>query len=149
MHERIIILILNVSLNPTTGKQELKYYVALSDKIHAIYDSHGDEVEADQLTRGDLVMSIDDDSLEEIEIFPFTSGNVTTCSDNSYGNSSGSAVGGAGGSSVFTILSGNIDTIGSEVSIGDEHFFVIGRDACVYIVCHGIIVFLLGNILLF
>lgn len=116
----------NVSLNPTTGKQELKYYIALSDKIHAIYDDHGNEVEADQLSRGDLVMSIDDDSLEEIEVFPFTNGNVTTCSDKSSGNSSG--VGGAGGSSVFTIVSGNIDTIGSEVSIGDEHFFVIGRD---------------------
>ncbi len=69
----------------TEGDRKItKYYVALTDGTHGIYDNLSSSKEADKLVRGDVLMNLNASSeglkLKAISTTPFTSGEVTTCS---------------------------------------------------------------------
>ena len=76
-----------VRINVTTdaeGRRNTKYYVALTDGTHGIYDDLSNQKESDKLVRGDILMNLSDSSqqsqLESISTKPFINGEVTTCS---------------------------------------------------------------------
>ncbi|MDD5888418.1 MAG: DUF6273 domain-containing protein [bacterium] len=75
-----------VRVNVTTksNKKVTKFYVALSDGTHGIYDNLGSPKESDKLVRGDMLMNLDnlneEEKLNSIMVDPFIDEEVTTCS---------------------------------------------------------------------
>ena len=72
-----------VNISTVGDKKITKFYVALSDGTHGVYDDLGNSKESDTLVRGDILMNLSSqaDILAKIETAPFTTGNVTTCSE--------------------------------------------------------------------
>lgn len=75
-----------VRVNVTTknNKKITKFYVALSDGTHGIYDNFENSTESDKLSREDILMNLDNSrhlfAMETISVNPFMNGVVTTCS---------------------------------------------------------------------
>jgi hypothetical protein len=67
------------------GKTAAKYYISLTDGVHAIYDDPDNPKEADLLKRTDIIQDItgDVDKLKNINEVPFISGRYTTCNEQS------------------------------------------------------------------
>ncbi len=69
----------------TEGNRKItKYYVALTDGTHGIYDDLSSSKEADKLVRGDMLMNLNASTerskLAAISATPFAANKVTTCS---------------------------------------------------------------------
>lgn len=57
-----------VRVNITTNAKEqrvTKYYIAIADGTHGIYDNVSSPIEADDLARGDVIMNLDNDENNE------------------------------------------------------------------------------------
>ena len=85
-----------VRVNITRNSKEekvIKYYVALADGIHGIYDDTTSPIEVDNLKRGNIIMNLtltaNEEKRKAIMETPFDTGKVTTCST-LYGNWAGS-----------------------------------------------------------
>lgn len=120
-----------VRVNITTNAKEqrvTKYYVAIADGTHGIYDNVSSPIEADDLARGDVIMNLDNDENNEkkksIMTTPFENGKVTTCSVG-HGNWDGS---GSSGGSVETVsfAEDSWDTIVSAVQAGSTENYHVG-----------------------
>ncbi len=74
-----------VNISTVGDKKITKFYVALSDGTHGVYDDLGNSKEADKLVRGDILMNLSESSqaeiLAKIQTELFVSGNFTTCSE--------------------------------------------------------------------
>ena len=120
-----------VRVNITTNAKEqriTKYYIAIADGTHGIYDNVSSPIEADDLARGDVIMNLDNDENNEkkksIMTTPFENGKVTTCSVG-HGNWDGS---GSSGGSVETVsfAEDSWDTIVSAVQAGSTENYHVG-----------------------
>ena len=120
-----------VRVNITTNAKEqrvTKYYIAIADGTHGIYDNVSSPIEADDLARGDVIMNLDNDENNEkkksIMTTPFETGKVTTCSVG-HGNWDGS---GSSGGSVETVsfAEDSWDTIVSAVQAGSTENYHVG-----------------------
>ena len=120
-----------VRVNITTNAKEqrvTKYYIAIADGTHGIYDNVSSPIEADDLARGDVIMNLDNDENNEkkksIMTTPFEIGKVTTCSVE-HGNWDGS---GSSGGSVETVsfAEDSWDTIVSAVQAGSTENYHVG-----------------------
>ena len=120
-----------VRVNITTNAKEqrvTKYYIAIADGTHGIYDNVSSPIEADDLARGDVIMNLDNDENDEkkksIMTTPFETGKVTTCSVG-HGNWDGS---GSSGGSVETVsfAEDSWDTIVSAVQAGSTENYHVG-----------------------
>ena len=87
-----------VRVNITTNAKEqriTKYYIAIADGTHGIYDNVSSPTEADDLARGDVIVNLDTDDNKEkkksIMEIPFEAGKVTSCSVE-HGNKSAESV---------------------------------------------------------
>lgn len=67
------------------GKDAAKYYIALTDGIHAIYDDPDNPKEVDLIKRTDIIQDItgEVDKLKNINEIPFVNGRYTTCNEQS------------------------------------------------------------------
>ena len=67
------------------GKNAAKYYISLTDGIHAIYDDPDNPKEADLLKRTDIIQDItgEVEKLKNINEVPFINGRYTTCNEQS------------------------------------------------------------------
>lgn len=65
------------------GKRKQKFYVALTDGTHGVYDDYSNPILADELVRGNVLMNLDSDSekANAIAVTPFINGHFTTCSE--------------------------------------------------------------------
>ena len=81
----------NISNNKKT-QRVTKYYIAIADGTHGIYDNLSSPIEADDLARGDVIMNLttsaNEKKKESIMETPFEPGMTTTCSIE-HGNSDG------------------------------------------------------------
>lgn len=120
-----------VRVNITTNAKEqrvTKYYIAIADGTHGIYDNVSSPIEADDLARRDVIMNLDNDENNEkkksIMTTPFENGKVTTCSVG-HGNWDGS---GSSGGSVETVsfAEDSWDTIVSAVQAGSTENYHVG-----------------------
>ena len=120
-----------VRVNITTNAKEqrvTKYYIAIADGTHGIYDNVSSPIEADDLARRDVIMNLDNDENNEkkksIMTTPFETGKVTTCSVG-HGNWDGS---GSSGGSVETVsfAEDSWDTIVSAVQAGSTENYHVG-----------------------
>ena len=87
-----------VRVNLTTnkkGQRVTKYYIAIADGTHGIYDNLSSPIEADDLARGDVIVNLtasaNAEKKKSIMENPFASGKVTTCSIE-HGNKSAESV---------------------------------------------------------
>ena len=87
-----------VRVNITTNAKEqrvTKYYIAIADGTHGIYDNLSSPIEADDLARGDVIVNLtasaNAEKKKSIMENPFASGKVTTCSIE-HGNKSAESV---------------------------------------------------------
>lgn len=73
-----------VNVKTENEKKVTKFYVALSDGTHGIYDNFENLKESDKLSRADMIMNLEDPKhlflMETITVNPFINGVVTTCS---------------------------------------------------------------------
>ena len=74
-----------VRISKSDDGKKTKYYVALTDGIHAIYDDIFNPIQSDQLVRKDVVRDITSETkkLKKIQETPFETGKYTTCSEES------------------------------------------------------------------
>lgn len=100
--------------------KKTKYYVALTDGIHAIYDDKDNPIESDLIDRTDIIQDISSDveRLKNIETIPFETGKYTTCSEESL-TWSGTPI---------KVINGSGTEVGNEICIENECFYVIGSD---------------------
>ena len=101
--------------------KKTKYYVALTDGIHAIYDDKDNPVEVDLIKGQDVIRDItaDVDKLKKIQIVPFKKGKYTTCSEESL-TWTGTPV---------EVLNGSGTEVGNEICINGECFYVISSNS--------------------
>ena len=114
-----------VRVNITTNAKEqrvTKYYIAIADGTHGIYDNVSSPIEADDLARGDVIMNLDNDENNEkkksIMTTPFENGKVTTCSVG-HGNWDGSV-------ETVSFAEDSWDTIVSAVQAGSTENYHVG-----------------------
>lgn len=109
-----------VRIKKSDDGKKTKYYVALTDGIHAIYDDKDNPVEVDLIKSKDVIRDITDDvdKLKNIETIPFERGKYTTCSEESL-TWTGTPV---------KIISGSGIDVEDEICIENECFYVIGSD---------------------
>lgn len=109
-----------VRIKKSDDGKKTKYYVALTDGIHAIYDDKDNPVEVDLIKGKDVIRDITDDvdKLKNIETIPFERGKYTTCSEESL-TWTGTPV---------KIISGSGIDVEDEICIENECFYVIGSD---------------------
>ena len=114
-----------VRVNITTNAKEqrvTKYYIAIADGTHGIYDNVSSPIEADDLARRDVIMNLDNDENNEkkksIMATPFENGKVTTCSVG-HGNWDGSV-------ETVSFAGDSWDTIVSAVQAGSTENYHVG-----------------------
>lgn len=100
--------------------KKTKYYVALTDGIHAIYDDKDNPVEVDLIKGQDVIRDItaDVDKLKNIQTVPFERGKYTTCSEESL-TWTGVPI---------KVINGSGTEVGNEICIEDECFYVISSN---------------------
>lgn len=110
-----------VRIKKSDDGKKTKYYVALTDGIHAIYDDKDNPVEVDLIKRKDVIRDITDDGdkLKNIETIPFKRGKYTTCSEESV-TWTGTPV---------EVLNGSGTEVGNEICIKSECFYVISSNS--------------------
>ena len=114
-----------VRVNITRNSKEekvIKYYVALADGIHGIYDDTTSPIEVDDLKSGDIIMNLtlaaNEEKRKAIMETPFDTGKVTTCST-LYGNWDGSG-------ETVSFADDSWDTIVSAVKEGNIENYHVG-----------------------
>ena len=109
-----------VRISKSEDGKKTKYYIALTDGIHAIYDDKDNPVEVDLIKRQDVIRDItaDVDKLKNIETIPFERGKYTTCSEESL-TWTGIPI---------KVISGNGMSSGNEVCVDEECFYVMSSD---------------------
>ena len=109
----------NVSTG-SNGKRVQKFYVALTDGTHGIYDDYSDPILGYKLVRGHVLMNLnsDNEKLKSITTTPFINGHFTTCSED----------GGTWDGIPIEVVSGTGTEVGNEICIKDECFYVISSD---------------------
>lgn len=102
------------------GDKATKYYVALTDGTHAIYDDVFNPIESYQLDRNDVINDItnDTDKLKAINTKPFIRGRYTTCSEESA----------TWDGTLIDVVQGSGTEVGNEICIKNECFYVISSD---------------------
>lgn len=110
-----------VRIRKSEDGKKTKYYVALTDGIHAIYDDKDNPVEVDLIKRQDVIRNVTDDIdiLKNIETIPFKRGKYTTCSEESV-TWTGTPV---------EVLNGSGTEVGNEICIKGECFYVISSNS--------------------
>ncbi len=110
-----------VRVNITTNAKEqrvTKYYIAIADGTHGIYDNVSSPTEADDLARGDVIVNLDTDDNKEkkksIMEIPFETGMVASCSLE-HGNSDG-----------LSLENDSWETIISRVKAGQGYLYKVG-----------------------
>ena len=109
-----------IRIKKSEDGKKTKYYIALTDGIHAIYDDKDNPVEVDLIKRQDVIRDItaDVEKLKNIETIPFERGKYTTCSEESL-TWTGTPI---------KIISGSGIEVEDEICIENECFYVIGSD---------------------
>ena len=110
-----------VRIKRSEDGKKTKYYVALTDGTHAIYDDKDNPVEVDLIKGQDVIRDItaDVDKLKKIQIVPFKKGKYTTCSEESL-TWTGTPV---------EVLNGSGTEVGNEICINGECFYVISSNS--------------------
>lgn len=111
------------------GDQATKYYVALTDGRHAIYDDPDNQKEVGLLGDEDILQDIsqNEELLKAIQEIPFENGKYTTCSEESVTWTGNTPFGNSRNGNIV-VVSGNGTNVGDEVCIGSECFYVISSD---------------------
>ena len=110
-----------VRIKRSEDGKKTKYYVALTDGTHAIYDDKDNPVEVDLIKGQDGIRDItaDVDKLKKIQTVPFERGKYTTCSEES-ATWTGTPV---------EVLNGSGTEVGNEICINGECFYVISSNS--------------------
>ncbi len=110
-----------VRVNITTNAKEqrvTKYYIAIADGTHGIYDNLSSPIEADDLARGDVIINLtasaNAEKKKSIMEIPFESRKVTTCSVE-HGNTDG-----------VSLENDSWETIISRVKAGQGYLYRVG-----------------------
>ena len=109
-----------VRIKRSEDGNKTKYYVALTDGIHAIYDDKDNPVEVDLIKGQDVIRDITDDvdKLKNIQTIPFERGKYTTCSEESL----------TWTRTPIKVINGSGTEVGNEICIENECFYVISSD---------------------
>lgn len=120
----------NIATN-AKGQRVTKYYIALADGLHGIYDDITSPIEADYLASKDIIMNLDTDENAEkkksIMVTPFEIGNVTTCSEGG-GNWTGTGTGGGAGTPPASFATDSWETIINAVKNNNTDAYHVGDE---------------------
>ena len=120
-----------VNISTVGDKKVTKFYVALSDGTHGVYDDLASSKEADTLVRGDILMNLSEasqsDILAKIQDEPFVNGKYTTCSEEG-GNWTGSETGGGSVTPPASFASDSWETIINAVKNNNTSAYNVGDE---------------------